>query len=385
MFAGWNTNAWPSADHPRSGVIHAEDCYSATVERAWIALGSTNTIGTNLFYRSQRDNLVAIKSDIEGIIPQYVDLSFTNSSGILTNVQNYTVTGLCVHAGIPTNYFEYTPYRCLNGSGPFTNDATVGHPHGWTNATTEAGGTNFPGSRTNWYSTDYGWQGLYNTINNLIWTKADPDKGSLEWRESDNSFYSGSDAPSAQSSLWNGRSTRTNDYDCGSGVDISYAASVDWWDFGDASFNGQREQGIDVTACSVPTQFYSSVDVYVNCEAWAWDFDCGGACSTIPALFVDIDSTGFSEGWNLYDTWGEANTTNRGGASEWTPIGPTITDGNNPWTTMSVSNPLSSNDYYNADLCGDCSDDYEGLHYGIRALNTWVFKWNGTNGFDYKE
>jgi hypothetical protein len=81
------------------------------------------------------------------------------------------VVGLCQVARLPTNYFSYTPWRCLNGLGPFTNDATVGHAHGWTNEYTAAGGTNFPAGRSTWYTTDYGWAGMSNAISTLTHTK----------------------------------------------------------------------------------------------------------------------------------------------------------------------------------------------------------------------
>jgi hypothetical protein len=70
-------------------------------------------------------------------------------------------------AKTPTNLFDFTPYRGLDGVGPFTNDTSVGHPHGWTNEYTVAGGSYFDGSRTNWYTTDYGWDDLRAAITNL--------------------------------------------------------------------------------------------------------------------------------------------------------------------------------------------------------------------------
>lgn len=83
-----------------------------------------------------------------------------------------TATGTLATLKLPTNFFNYTPWRCLNENGPFTNDAgVVGRGHGWTNEYTAAGGTNFPDGRTAWYTTDYGWNGLRRVISALTTTE----------------------------------------------------------------------------------------------------------------------------------------------------------------------------------------------------------------------
>jgi hypothetical protein len=51
----------------------------------------------------------------------------------------------------PTNYLDFTPQRWLGGH---TNDPSAA-PHGFTNAYTVAGGTNYPPGRSCWYTTDY--------------------------------------------------------------------------------------------------------------------------------------------------------------------------------------------------------------------------------------
>ena len=191
VVAGWDTNAWPSYDHPRQGKARANNCYSASVERAIAADNSLETLPQELvWYRFQRGNLVQLKFNFKKTInnetPSFPsDDPFIDVSAFDTNetFDTYfstnqserefpllTVEALYDLAGIPTNYFEYTPWRYLSGLGPFTNDTTVGHGHGRTNAYTALGGTNFPGSRTNWYTTDYGWQGLKDALDLAIYT-----------------------------------------------------------------------------------------------------------------------------------------------------------------------------------------------------------------------
>ena len=186
--AGWDTNIWPSWTVQREGKAQMQEAYSSVWERCAFASDSLPT--SPAWYRSQRANLNYLKTALKGTIensdwlaistdeayvsPTVFGVVYTN---LVTDYTSYTqtvsltmrtVTNVLITSKLPTNYFDYTPWRCLNENGPFTNDATVqGRGHGWTNASTAAGGTNFPSSRTTWYTTDYGLEGI-RCVTNLI-------------------------------------------------------------------------------------------------------------------------------------------------------------------------------------------------------------------------
>ena len=186
---GYDTNAWPAYLHSRSGRIHASNTYSALVERASTYHNDpASEIGTApSWFRTQRSDCITLKSKLKAVISGHYWVAPTNTYTIIQNIINsYTsepygtvadnvagVSNIWNHIDflsycrMPTNFLDYTPYRGLDGVGPFTNDATVGHPHGWTNAYTINGGTNFPAGRTAWYTTDYGWDGMRNLTTNL--------------------------------------------------------------------------------------------------------------------------------------------------------------------------------------------------------------------------
>lgn len=113
----------------------------------------------------------AIKSQCDGGYWAYYDVDEASLTNGYYEYPLMAVSQLCSIAKLPTNYFNYTPWRCLNGLGPFTNDGSVGHAYGWTNATTATGGTNFSAGRSTWYTTDYGWDGIKAVIPYLISTR----------------------------------------------------------------------------------------------------------------------------------------------------------------------------------------------------------------------
>jgi len=185
--AGWGADLWPAWDYQRKGKLQGQECWSGTVERCDVA--GISYPATQTWYRLQRTNLQNLKDKVEELVPYFVDTNevdagATSFAGWFQTLQagSYptdfpmlTISGVCTHVGIPTNYFDYTPWRCLNGRGPFTTGvdyAAIGHPHGWTNATTADGGSiSLPAGRTNWYTTDYGWEGLKAAINLLRYSR----------------------------------------------------------------------------------------------------------------------------------------------------------------------------------------------------------------------
>jgi hypothetical protein len=154
------------------------------------------------FYRSQRSNLALLKTKVKALIPAYCDARVV-TNGTITGWLNsrteypaapytgfaYSVHSFCELQRIPTNFFDYTPYRGLDGVGPFSYDGTIDHPHGWTNEYTVAGGPFFPASRTNWYTTDYGWDTLKGVLTNLQYTMRPGLSGNTTTYAKDGSSY----------------------------------------------------------------------------------------------------------------------------------------------------------------------------------------------------
>ena len=176
---GWS-EVWPSQANPRQGYRQLSECYSSTVERCSAA--GTTLPSAPTWYRSNRGVLIDCKTRLASAIPLFLDTNllasatplanayFTNRPGVSTTFAFCSVTGLLVSCSLPTNYFTYTPYRSLSGLGAETNDTTTTYPHGFTNAYTASGGTNYPPGRSAWYSTDYGWNAWPRLMSNLLWT-----------------------------------------------------------------------------------------------------------------------------------------------------------------------------------------------------------------------
>lgn len=186
--AAWSTNAWPAYAHIRAGASNIQELYNATAERYQsgsnffkYAIGAPSPAPTApTWYRLNRSLLVNYKSATKRMLdldkngaPAYYWVDVVTHSNGLAGVGTNSITKLlpvrlAEICRIPTNYLDYTPWRCLGGAGPFTNDTTVGHGHGWTNATTAAGGTNFPAGRSTWYTTDYGYEGMRLILNQMV-------------------------------------------------------------------------------------------------------------------------------------------------------------------------------------------------------------------------
>lgn len=139
--AGWNANIWPASNtSPRYVVAtntYAKDmwswqCHSALVERASLA-GVAPPTGTN-FYRFEHDNLQAMKDWVEENCVYYLaitgtveQLEETLATGIaFTNAVHYwTPTGMIAAFNLPTNFFDYTPYRDLNNYAGTQNSPQI--------------------------------------------------------------------------------------------------------------------------------------------------------------------------------------------------------------------------------------------------------------------
>lgn len=193
--AGWSTNIWPAYTFPRKASLWEVECYSGIVERYQAVGIDTSTVTAPVWYRLERSELALYKDRITnllsarwwdselvatGAVFTWLTTDITNGLSwytgtyytiVYAQMPQLTVMGLCSNANLPTNFFDYTPYRCLSGLGPFTNDGSVGHLHGYENEYTEVGGTNtLPAGRSKWYTTDYGWDGLKAAISEITTT-----------------------------------------------------------------------------------------------------------------------------------------------------------------------------------------------------------------------
>jgi hypothetical protein len=196
----WPTNAFPSHLHWREQTLMNGVIYTAIVERAetisnMLAVMPPTVLpppSVPTWYRSQRADLMRYKSAVSNWLDRQcfalrtsnesytaffnAQMSFTN--GTYETIPLVTWASAFSNAPIPANYLAYTPWSCLNGLGPFTNDTTVGHGYGWEIAgitDTNIAGNNFPAGRDTWYSTDYGWDGMTGLLSQLVWLSRSND------------------------------------------------------------------------------------------------------------------------------------------------------------------------------------------------------------------
>lgn len=171
--ASQNTNLWPSYEHPRKLMDQLNECYTGLVERYIVCgLSPTNVTVPNT-NRPNRVTLEGFKADIQVIAPYFWNTNFPISNASDVVYWNPTTLVYAVYA--PSNYYSHTFNRGISGIGGYTQDTTVGHGYGFTNeyTVTNQAGVNFPGSRTNWYTTDYGIQPLRDMLEALKYTTAD--------------------------------------------------------------------------------------------------------------------------------------------------------------------------------------------------------------------
>jgi hypothetical protein len=198
----WPTNCFPSYLRWREQNLMNGVIYTAIVERVAVitnltAIGTYSLQGIQLppaapvWYRSNRADLLRYKKAVTNMLLRQVFAqtniadNFTAYFNAQMSVSNNTYTlpsasiaSVLSNVCLPKNYFEYTPWSCLDGVGPYTNDTTVGHSYGWMVpgvTEPEYAGDNFPPGRTNWYSTDYGWDGMTGILSQLTWVLGNAD------------------------------------------------------------------------------------------------------------------------------------------------------------------------------------------------------------------
>jgi len=179
--AQWTfTNAW---DLQRGGVPIATNVFEAIRERLLTTVYQYSMAMVTNFYRDQHGMLEGAKIDIKRIMDNsqpFGIYSYFNTNGVSslngnTNFFFYNALNswysfeILPYLKMPTNYFTYTPYRMLNGWGCFNDNTNFTRPYGYTNATTAAGGANLPAGQPYWTTTDYGWQGCKDILNELVW------------------------------------------------------------------------------------------------------------------------------------------------------------------------------------------------------------------------
>lgn len=196
---GWDEEMFPVYETQRNGREIAQAHYNAIKERCDVTSlatgGAVSPPSEPSWWRSQHSMLVNQKAVVKALIPKFV-VWHENKSAYISYLNTYwsypnpyidefgyslwgpnheysysdfpwhclprlSVTNILISHGLPTNYFDYTPWRCLNGWGPFVNGTN--RPSGWTNSFTAKGGTN-----SNWTTTDYGWHGLRECIDELV-------------------------------------------------------------------------------------------------------------------------------------------------------------------------------------------------------------------------
>jgi hypothetical protein len=128
----WDTNAWPAHEHPRAGRIHAENCYSALVERCHAASysGTVTMPIAPAWYRFQRTILTNMKYVAMSIATNFVVPTNATESAALaylnakTNqpasnsflLPTMTPADLAALASCSPDIYTNTPRRDLAGS-----------------------------------------------------------------------------------------------------------------------------------------------------------------------------------------------------------------------------------------------------------------------------
>jgi len=381
--AGYDASAWPSwaTNNLRDGKPQSADNYSSVVERAQAA--NVDLPAAPSWWRSQRANLEQWKTWLNENTDEFIDYTQADDDGTFTNwfAQGHAdfprldPVRVAELAKLPTNVLDASPWRCLNGRGPFTNDVpAVGHPHGWTNATTAAGGTNFPAGREVWYTTDYVRPAITSYVAHLRWTATNsepPYVGSYDVVSSGTNATTVPPAYDSQGNLWP-YSVKTN-WAFG---EYNYMVEADFeGDPGQAKkylfvgnrsapTGGVRVSGIS-TACQHSVQHYMAFDFTWTdpglAPPWYDDprdidglIDYIDPTNVVMGHYYFIEDASESETATHYSEEIEAAYTNMVNP---VPVRWPAAPSTNEWMTTS----------------------------GMEGSNSWwLLKWDGANGFDYK-
>lgn len=146
-------------------VVFAKDVWRVEIGGALLermaAVGATNdTVLDDWFpprFGWEHDYISAMKSNVLAVAGQYLNLAYTNASGVFTNYHDtslecfsnrfWTTESLLSYCSLPTNFFEFTPARFLGAGGPtnhFGDEMLAGYS-----------------------DSDYGWEGMYRVVNAL--------------------------------------------------------------------------------------------------------------------------------------------------------------------------------------------------------------------------
>lgn len=339
MMADLAHGAWSAAmqtpwEHPRQGATMLREAYSSAVERYEAQPFGSHVPPEPSFWRTTSGDFQAIKEALRdciddgfvggyGLSGVYFADPFQAQEGVYTITGEIPVlssTAALWKVMMPTNYFEYTPFRAMAGFPACTNDTLIDYRWKWTNSYTVAGGNNFPPGRTNWYTWDYGFARFTNIMGILIWTRPASKtwatsnswegNGSAYWYAEDPAGTAWAAAQSAVSGTWAWNDARSflppQRYTYGrcrldqvDGLDVTSKVAAARSQFGQcvATYNAQ---GIPTTNIPYTADFYARADA-----AWNGTVDqYGGYTEPTQYVFSAQGASSVSQNWTRYSVVG---------------------------------------------------------------------------------